>query len=173
MLSALVVFSELVQYESNTLKDFKCEPSASKRQREAALDIIAKNRLNLRAPNEYEYRSTATGTSYKVSSIPMSCTCKRFYKFRMCKHLAAVCIQDKVSVKGLPERLVYPKRLLTLRRRKRNTAADISVDDTAERPAEIAQALPPSDERATQIVGDIVEAVPTLNKRGRPPKLQV
>ena len=101
--------------------------------------------------NQYTYRQQ-NGQIAKINSINQTRSCAIFLDKATCKHLIAASIKDKLNIDGYP---IFPKKLLTLRQRKRKQYLDASI--------EAANQVVDQAEVADQVEGDRVQiGRPTL-----------
>ena len=119
------VFEELIRYESNNIKKFEINPKVSKIFHSLKLQANKILKGKLLVPdglNQYTYRQQ-NGQIAKINSINQTCSCAIFLDKATCKHLIAY----KLNIDGYP---IFPKKLLTLRQRKRKQYLDASIEAT-------------------------------------------
>ena len=117
------VFEELIRYESNYIKKFEINPKVSKIFHNLANKILKGKLLVPDGLNQYTYRQQ-NGQIAEINSINQTCSCAIFLDKATCKHLIAASIKDKLNIDGYP---IFPKKLLTLRQRKRKQYLDASM----------------------------------------------
>ena len=76
--------------------------------------------------NETSYKYTQQhGGLIRIDINAKTCTCPRYQEKLACKHLVAACLKDNVHLDGLQ---AFPKKLLTVKKRKRLAYLDSSLN---------------------------------------------
>lgn len=76
-------------------KEFQAEPKVTATMKTMAESLINENVFKLLRENLYEYKQR-NGEVIQIKTSDKTCLCKIYYDKRICKHLVAGCIKDKV-----------------------------------------------------------------------------
>jgi hypothetical protein len=111
-----------ITLESNRERIFESGPVASNKSTRFAKEIVKKKLLKSVGEKRYTY-DQRNGQCITIDTLAKTCSCVHYFSKLTCKHLVAGCIQDQVGLDGLR---VFPKRLLTVRRRRQYKYVDDS-----------------------------------------------
>jgi hypothetical protein len=111
MKSALVVFAGVIVAESKSVKTISHSARVSSFVKRCAKQLAKSNKLKSEGPTSFSYTQT-TGIVVTVDTNAKVCECDRFLDKAMCKHLAAACMLQKISLIGMP----FTRSLRNMRR---------------------------------------------------------
>ena len=116
---ALEVSQDVIGYESNHGKEFKNEIRVRKYMRVQAKAILHKKQLiPTGAEDEFLYKHFNAHLGFaRINLTSKTCTCFKYLDKRVCKHLIAACLMNKVYLPGLVQ---LPKLFKIINRQYRD-----------------------------------------------------